>query len=107
MLSLQPYTHTFAAQVYRTEVLARALPPKSTLKVMSVSLATVALLVGCAAAVAHPAEAVSLFAHPVAHAKFLMSGLFPWSGVLYTGLLSTDLVLLIEVRSTVGTDSEP
>ena len=86
-------------QVYRTEVLSRALPPKSTLKVMSVSLATVAVLAGCAAAVAHPAEAVSLFAHPIEHAKFLVSGLFPWTGILYTGLLSTDLVLLIEVRS--------
>ena len=85
------------AQVFRTEVLSRKLPPKSTFKIMSVSLSAVAVLMGIAAAAAHPSEVVELVSNPGSHLKFLMSGLFPWGGVLYTGLLSTDLALLIEV----------
>ena len=78
-------------------MLSRTLPPKSTFKIMSISLTTIAVIMGAVAAAAHPSEAVSLITDPVPHLKFLMSGVFPWAGVLYTGLLSTDLALLIEV----------
>lgn len=73
------------------------MPPKATFKIMSVSLATIAVVMGAVAAAAHPSEVVSLFSDPASHIKFLMSGVFPWGGILYTGLLSTDLALLIEV----------
>ena len=35
---------------------------------------------------------------PDAALRWMMTAAFPWGGILYTGLLSTDLALLIEVR---------
>ena len=47
-------------QVFRTEVLSRRLPPKSTFKIMAVSLAGVAVLMSGAAGLAHPGEVADL-----------------------------------------------
>ena len=54
------HTSTTARQVFRTEVLSRRLPPKSTFKIMAVSLAGVAVLMSGAAGLAHPGEVADL-----------------------------------------------
>jgi hypothetical protein len=85
-------------QVFRTEVLSRRLPPKSTFKIMAASLAGVAVLMSGAAGLAHPGEVADLVHSPAAALRWMATAAFPWGQILYTGLLSTDLALLIEVR---------
>jgi hypothetical protein len=85
-------------QVFRTEHWARTLGPKRALPLMSVVLAvTMACSLG-AAVVAHPDAALDLLQHPWLMQHLLQDGHFPWSAALYTGLMTTDVCLLLEVR---------
>ena len=44
----------------------------------------------------------TLVRSPGAALRWMATAAFPWGGILYTGLLSTDLALLIEVASAGG-----
>ena len=79
-------------------MLSRRLPSKSTFKIMAASLAGVAVLMSGAAGLAHPGEVADLVHSPAAALQWMATAAFPWGQILYTGLLSTDLALLIEVR---------
>ena len=91
-------------QVFRTEHWSRKLGGAATLPLTAVMLATTALCALCAAAAAHPAEAAALVQWPwAALGEGGLAGL-PWQAALWTGILTTDICLLIEVgaRKALG-----
>lgn len=98
----------FGVQLFRTEGLARALPSNSTLPLMSIILGTTCLLSLGATLAINPSEVLAALAHPVADWQAMASPSFPWAQIWYTGLLSTDVALLIEVialHSVSSTDA--
>eukprot|EP00887_Chlorella_sp_A99_P000383 scaffold13.g383.t1 len=86
-----------AALVFRTEVWARRLGSAASLPLMSVVLATTMVLSGLACVANNPAAVASVLEHPVATEHLLTGGGLPWLSVLYTGLVTTDLALLMEL----------
>jgi len=94
----------FGIQIFRTEKLSRKLPPQSTFQLMSLSLATVAGISLTAAAIAHPSQFAGLMVNPVGSLEALRGDNMPWGQVLWTGLLSTDLALILELTA-LGTVS--
>lgn len=89
----------FGIQIYRTERLSRTLPPKSTFKLMSISLAAVAAVAAGADIVSHPSQALGLLLDPRSGLAAMSDKSVPWQSILWTGLLSTDLALLIELSA--------
>lgn len=89
----------FGVQIYRTEKLSRNLPPKSTFQLMSVSLTMVALVAAASAVIANPSQALSLLADPLGALSLQGQHPFPWQAILWTGLASTDLALLLELTA--------
>lgn len=87
----------FGFQVFRTEVWARRLGSAASLPLMSVVLATTMVLSGLACVANNPAAVASVLEHPVATEHLLTGGGLPWLSVLYTGLVTTDLALLMEL----------
>jgi drug/metabolite transporter (DMT)-like permease len=87
----------FGLQMFRTEHWSRRLSSKYTVHLMSVVLAVTAAAAAAAAAVAHPAALAHAVAAPGDFAAALSSDAVPWNAVLYTGLLSTDVALLMEL----------
>lgn len=85
----------FAIQIWRTEARARQAGPDQTLPLLAVTVATVAALSTIAAAAADPAGAAAVTASPAAALAAARS--LDWAPVLWTGLASTDGVLLIEL----------
>lgn len=90
----------FGVQMFRTEYWSRVLGKDSAFQLMSVVLTTTAFLSTLAAGVAHPSETV-LFIKSIVDSGTNPSSEYmssiPWGEVLYTGFLTTDVVLLMEV----------
>lgn len=82
----------FGVQMFRTEAWARVLGKDSSFELMGVVLATTAVITTGAALGTHPALLTALGSFEVDQ----LAGI-PWGEVLYTGLLTTDVVLLMEV----------
>ncbi|KAI7839105.1 hypothetical protein COHA_007110 [Chlorella ohadii] len=87
----------FGLQVFRTEHHARTLGNSNNLSLMAVVLATTMVFSGVAAAATHPAALADWLQNPAGFEQIFTSGQFPWQQVLYCGLLTTDLALLMEV----------
>ena len=87
-------------QVFRTEAIAHKLQPGKQLPLMALSLTSVAALMLVSSAFVHPQEFQRMLSAPAAAADalgHLRDQGVPWWQMLYTGVLSTDAVLLIEV----------
>lgn len=89
----------FGVQMFRTEYWSRVLGKDAAFELMSVVLTTTAFFSTLAAAAAHPSEAAllvkSLVDGGTPSSEYMAS--IPWGEVLYTGFLTTDVVLLMEV----------
>ena len=66
---------------------------------MSVLLFTIAAISVAAAGLKHPAEVAAFASNPRAFVGSIHPSTLPWKQVLYTGLLSTDVALWLEVSS--------
>lgn len=82
----------FGVQMFRTEHYARVLGKDSSFELMGMVLATTAAITTGAAVGTHPALLASIGSFQVDQLTSV-----PWAEVLYTGLLTTDVVLLMEV----------
>lgn len=89
----------FGFQVYRTEHWARRLGSGASLSLMAVVLCTTCALAGAAAVAHSPAGVLSVLEHPVADWRALTDGSLPWPSVAYTGLVTTDLALMMELTA--------
>lgn len=91
----------FGVQMYRTEHWSRVLGKDNAFALMSVVLTTTAILSTLAAALTHPGESLHLLGTLLGNSTESMKDLpwneIPWKEVLYTGFLTTDVVLLMEV----------
>ncbi|KAL4422527.1 hypothetical protein ABPG75_008724 [Micractinium tetrahymenae] len=87
----------FGVQIFRTEHWARILGNGSNLPLMSVVLTTTMGFAALATGVAHHGEIAAALQHPDTLANMLTTAQFPWQQVLYCGLLTTDLALLMEI----------
>lgn len=95
----------FGVQMFRTEHWSRVLGKDAAFQLMSVVLTTTALLSTIAAAAAHPSETAALLKSITVDLSGEHGSTFPlenfasipWAEVLYTGFLTTDVVLLMEV----------
>ena len=92
-------------QVFRTEHYSHAIKASKTtgtIGLMAIIVYTVAAVsLGCAA-IAHPAETQFAVLHPQESLALMASPAFPWKQLAFTGLLSTDFVIYIEVHSCLG-----
>lgn len=79
----------FALQVIRTERFTREMPDKAT-ALLTTTLGTTAVLSGALAIGMHPGQCLELVQN-------FSSSSIPWKELVYTGILSTDLVLFIEL----------
>jgi len=92
----------FGVQIFRTEHWSRVLGRRQIIPLMSVVLGTTAALATAAAAGTHVPELVQMVethggtVHAV-HA--MLAAHIPWLEVVYTGILTTDLVLLMELMA--------
>ena len=96
----------FAVQIWRTEARAREEGQGDILGLLAVIVTIVAVVSLGAAALQNPEGAHRLLTSLSADRDVLAD--VPWPAVLYTGLLSTDAVLLIEVvalRAVSSTDA--
>jgi len=66
---------------------------------MAVVLTTTAALSAVAAGATHISQITELIAAPVGAAHSALAADIPWGEVLYTGILTTDLVLLMELMA--------
>ncbi|KAK9835158.1 hypothetical protein WJX81_002165 [Elliptochloris bilobata] len=87
----------FGIQVFRTEHVAHKLKPGKQLPLMALTLSSVAAVMLVSAAFVHPAEVQRILSAPASFGAALRDQGVPWWQMLYTGVLSTDAVLLIEV----------
>ncbi len=87
-------------QVFRTEHYSHAIKnsrksgPLGLIAIIVYTIAAVALV---STAIAHPGEIQHTLLHPQHSLNLVMSPQFPWRQVAFTGLLSTDFVIYIEV----------
>ncbi|KAL4530773.1 hypothetical protein Ndes2437B_g04251 [Nannochloris sp. 'desiccata'] len=86
----------FGVQIFRTEHYSRILGQQQTIPLTSVVLTTTAALAIAAAGFAQPEVVHSLFTHPSTVLASVEATSIPWGEVLYTSLLTTDVVLLME-----------
>ena len=88
-------------QVFRTEHYSHAIKASKTtgtIGLMAIIVYTVAAVSLVCAAIAHPADMQFAFMHPRHSLSLLASPDFPWTQIAFTGLLSTDFVIYIEVN---------
>lgn len=95
----------FGIQIYRTEKLSREIPTESVLPLMSISLTTIAAISLLTAAAAQPSQAIALVSQPFASFAAMSEMDLPWQQALWTGLLSTDLALLLELTALTNVSS--
>lgn len=95
----------FGIQIYRSEKLCRQIPANSIFELMSISLVTIAGFSLLTAAVAHPSQVVEMASHPVGTLSAVAGMSLPWQQVLWTGLLSTDLALILELTALASVSS--
>uniref|UniRef100_A0A1D1ZRG9 EamA domain-containing protein n=1 Tax=Auxenochlorella protothecoides TaxID=3075 RepID=A0A1D1ZRG9_AUXPR len=94
--SLPP--HIRHRQIFRTEHWSRRLGADSSLPLMSVVLTTTMAASAGAVAILHPEYLSSLLHHPLLTSLQSWGSItLPWREALYTGLFTTDAVLLMEV----------
>ena len=86
----------FGVQIFRTEHYSRILGTQQTIPLTSVVLTTTAALAIAAAGFAQPEVVHTLFTHPYTVLAAAEGTTIPWGEVLYTSLLTTDVVLLME-----------
>ena len=87
-------------QVFRTEHYSHAIKASKTsgpLGLLAVIVCTIAAVALMLAAIVHPGEIQHTLLHPHQSLSLLTSPQFPWRQILFTGLLSTDFVIYIEV----------
>ena len=91
-------SHTL--QVFRTEHYCHALNPKSVLPLTAVIIYTIAAISLVSAVATHTGDIQQLLSHPITCGSCWLSQAqsLPWTAIVFTGLLSTDLALYIEVR---------
>lgn len=91
----------FGFQVYRTEVVSRAMPEKQTLLLMSIVMAVIAASAGVGAVATHPEWLVNMVSGGPwdMDAQIAAAMALPWLIILYTGLLSTDCALICEFEA--------
>lgn len=89
---------SFGVQMFRTEHWSRILGHRNAFPLMSVVMATTAVISTVAAGLTHTHEITALV-HGIVENGPLTLGSYdiPWAEVLYTGILTTDVVLLMEV----------
>ena len=87
-------------QVFRTEHYCHALNPKSVLPLTAVIIYTIAAISLVSAVATHTGDIQQLLSHPITCGSCWLSQAqsLPWTAIVFTGLLSTDLALYIEVR---------
>jgi drug/metabolite transporter (DMT)-like permease len=86
----------FGVQIFRTEHYSRILGQQQTVPLTSVVLTTTAALAVAAAGFAQPEAVHALFTHPATVLASVEAATIPWGEILYTSLLTTDVVLLME-----------
>lgn len=89
-------------QILRTEHYSRILPPKSRLSVLGVGMITVAIGSSLLACGIHPDHVLSSIQQmDTLNLQSLISwaSLLPGQALLFTGFISTDIVLLIELTA--------
>jgi drug/metabolite transporter (DMT)-like permease len=100
----------FGAQLYRTEILSKRLPPAAALPVTAVAMLTVAMVASTAAVAQNSgalgAQLAALAAH-APHMTWADAGVawgqvqslqaLPWGDLMFTGIFATLAVLLIEL----------
>ncbi|GMH36362.1 hypothetical protein BSKO_04230 [Bryopsis sp. KO-2023] len=82
----------FAIQIIRTEKYSKEMP-NSSMQLLGTSLITTCVVSSLLAVGTHPSETLSLIQN---FSPAVVSGV-PWNEVFYTGVMSTDIVLLIEL----------
>jgi drug/metabolite transporter (DMT)-like permease len=89
----------FAIQIYRTEARTKSVPEDRVLPLLAVIVAVVALITTGAAAARDPASVGRLIGVGAGGPGGLRDALavVEWGPILYTGLFSTDAVLLLEL----------
>lgn len=95
----------FGVQVFRTEHWARILGNGANLSLMSIVLTSTMVFSGAAAAFTHTDLVAGLMQNPGGLGEMLTSGSVPWWQVMYCGLLTTDLALLLEVLALQNVSS--
>jgi drug/metabolite transporter (DMT)-like permease len=86
----------FGVQIFRTEHYSRILGQQQTIPLTSVVLTTTAAMAIAAAGFAQPEAVHALFTHPETVLASIEATTIPWGEILYTSLLTTDVVLLME-----------
>jgi len=98
----------FGVQIFRTEHYSRILGQQQTIPLTSVVLTTTAALAIISAGFAQPEVVHSLITHPSTVLASVEATTIPWGEVLYTSLLTTDVVLLMEfvaLRDVTSTEA--
>ena len=89
----------FGVQIYRTEHFSRILGSRQMLPLMSVVLGTTAVLAAVSAGGTLPALITMAITEPAAALAATVGAHIPWLQVLYTGLFTTDVALLMELTA--------
>ena len=87
-------------QVFRTEHYSHAINMSNksgALGLIAVIVYTIAAIALMSCAIAHPGEIQNTLLHPQQTLAMITSPAFPWRQIAFTGLLSTDFVIYIEV----------
>jgi len=98
----------FAIQIVRTEHYSRILPAKSRLSVLGVGMLTVALGSSLLACGIHPdyvLSGIQQLDSLTPQSLISWASLLPGKALLFTGFVSTDVVLLIELTALQDVDS--
>ena len=92
-------------QVFRTEHYSHAIKTSKSsgpLGLIAIIVSTIAAVALVLTAIVHPGEIQNTLLHPQQSFNLMMSPQFPWRQIAFTGLLSTDFVIYIEVRQLYG-----
>lgn len=90
-------------QVFRTEHYSHAIntsKKSDALGLLAIIVCTVAAVALLSCAIAHPGEIQNTLLHPQQTLALITSPTFPWQQIAFTGLLSTDFVIYIEVHAS-------
>ncbi|CAD7701511.1 unnamed protein product [Ostreobium quekettii] len=89
----------FALQIFRTEYYCRKLPRSTMMPMLATSVVTTAVLGSVLAAGTHPTQVAATLHSLLMPTSWMTTFHIPMKELLYTGLLSTDLVLVIEMMA--------
>ncbi|KAA6429417.1 MAG: hypothetical protein FRX49_00811 [Trebouxia sp. A1-2] len=90
----------FGLQVFRTEHYSHAIKTSKSsgpLGLIAIIVSTIAAVALVLTAIVHPGEIQNTLLHPQQSFNLMMSPQFPWRQIAFTGLLSTDFVIYIEL----------